>query len=439
MKLIVAMAVILLTIPLASAQVVKVDIYPSTLLPNDVADCKLTISLPQPTYVSGITFYHPSSIEIQPDSISSVGLIQSYELPFTIKAKESGTFTVEVIINTVNGSIRQAFVVRVEDRMPQIVLDRTTFTLDEVNEVGFTISSPLDISNVIVIPLFDANPKVIYVKDGTGSFKFEPKKPMPLKFKIEFYNGRNYHEVIQTINAEYRKSKGVLINVTPEYPIALIGDVIGVDVQISNLRQDPIYSVKINACDGEFSVKSMEIPIISAGDTKVVKLKWCPKSAGTENLTICVTFLDEFNNEYSERKTVNVRVLNETTLQFSGIEIERSIGGITITGDICNNGRSKAYNILISANGKTYYLDYLDPSDFDSFELVVPSNLTKIELKVAWTNEIGERFEKMVELSVPKGKIVTQEERHDILPLAIAISTLFVVLIVVVLAWKRRR
>ncbi len=438
MKLIVVTAVILLTIPLASAQVVKVEINPSTLLPNDVADCKLIVSLPQLTYVSGITFYHPSEIEVQPDSISNVGWIQSYELPFTVKAKKSGTYIVEVIVNTMNGSIRQAFVVRVESRMPKIVLDKTTFTLNEVNEVGFTVSSPLDISNVIVVPLFDANPNVIYVKEGRGNFKFEPRNPKPLKFKIEFYNGKNYHEVVQTINVEYRKSKGVLINVTPEYPIALIGDVMSIDVQISNLRQDKIYSVKINACDGEFSMRSMKIPIILAGETKVVRFKWCPKSAGVENLTIDITFLDEFNNEYSEQKTVKVEVLNKTTLQFSGVEIERKVGGITITGDICNNGRSKAYNIFISANGKTYYIDYLDPSDFDSFEIVVPSNVSKIELKVAWTNEIGERFEKIVELTVPKGKTMSHEERYDLLPLIVSVVTLIVVLIMVISAWKRR-
>ena len=323
MKLIAAVVVILLTIPLASAQVVKVEMNPQTLLPNDVANCKLVVSLPQLTYVSGITFYHSSAIEIQPDSISGIGWVQSYELPFTIKAKKSGIYTVEVVVNTINGSIKQAFVVRVEGKMPEIVLDRTTFTLDEVNDVGFSISSPLEISNVIVIPMFDADPKVIYVKNGRGSFEFEPKKPEPLKFKIEFYNGENYHEVVQTVNVKYRESKGVLINATPQYPITLIGDVVTIDVQISNLRQDDIYSVRINVSDGSFSAKSVDIPVMKAGESKVVKFKWCSRSAGIKNVTIDVTYLDEFNNRYSERKTVTIKVLNETALQFSGVEIER--------------------------------------------------------------------------------------------------------------------
>ncbi len=439
MKLIVAIAVILLTIPLASAQVVKVEMNPQTLLPNDVADCNLIISLPQPTYVSGISFYHPSALEIQPNSVSSVGWVQSYELPFTIKAKRSGIYTVNVIINTMNGSIKQAFVVRVESKMPEIVLDRTTFNLNEVNEVGFSISSPLQISNVIVIPMFDANPKVIYVKNGKGYFKFEPKKPEPLRFKIEFYNGRNYHEIVQTVNVEYKKSKGVLINATPEYPISLIGDVIGINVQISNLRQDNIYSVRINVSGGSFSTKSVEIPMINAGETKLVKFKWCSGSAGMKNVTINVTYLDEFDNKHSERKVVTIEVLNETTLQFSDIEIEKSLNGLTITGDVCNNGRSKIYNILISANGKTYYIDYLDPSDFDSFEITIPTNASKVLLKATWTNEIGERFEKSYEVKVSNFETGVKKSENGILPLAISLITLVAILMLVFVAWKRRR
>ena len=438
MKLIAAIVVILLTIPLASAQVVKVEMNPQTLLPNDVANCKLVVSLPQLTYVSGISFYHPSAIEIQPDSISGIGWVQSYELPFTIKAKKSGIYTVEVIVNTMNGSIKQAFVVRVEGKMPEIVLDRTTFTLDEVNDVGFSISSPLEISNVIVIPMFDANPKIIYVKNGRGSFKFEPKKPEPLKFKIEFYNGENYHEVVQTVNVKYKESKGVLINATPQYPITLIGDVVTIDVQISNLRQDDIYSVRINVSDGSFSAKSVDIPVMKAGESKVVKFKWCSRSAGIENVTIDVTYLDEFNSRYSERKTVTIRVLNETALQFSGVGIERGSNGLTVTGDICNNGRSKVYNILISANGKTYYVGYLDPSDFDSFEIVIPANVSKVQLKATWTNEIGERFEKVIVVKVSKVEEV-KKEGNEVLPLAISLITLVVILVVVVIAWKKGR
>ncbi len=438
MKFAVAIAIILLTIPLASAQVVKVEMSPQTLLPNDVADCKLVLSLPQLTYVSGITFYHPSAIDVQPNSVSSVGWVQAYELPFTIKAKKSGIYTVEVLINTINGSIRQVFTVRVESEMPKIVLGRTTFTLNEVNDVGFTISSPLEISNIIVVPMFDANPKVIYVKDGRGSFKFEPKKPMPLKFKIEFYNGRNYHEIVQTVNVEYRESKGVLVNATPEYPITLIGDVMNIDVQISNLRQDDIYLVRINASDGTFSAKSAEIPMIKAGETKLVKFKWCARSAGVENVTVEVSYLDEFNNEHFEQKVVKIKVSNATALQFSGVEVERSPNGLTVTGDICNNGRSKVYNVMVSANGKTYYIDYLDPSDFDSFEIVIPSNTSKVQLKATWTNEIGERFEIGLSLNVPKAELNVGKGGNEILPLAIAIATLIVVLVVAVVAWKRR-
>ena len=111
---------------------------------------------------------------------------------------------------------------------------------------------------------------------------------------------------------------------------------------------------------------------------------------------------------------------------------------MTVTGDICNNGRSKVYDTSISANGKTYYVGYLDPSDFDSFEIVIPANVSKVQLKATWTNEIGERFEKVIVVKVSKVEEV-KKGGNEIFPLAISLITLVVILIVVVIAWKKGR
>jgi len=151
---------------------------------------------------------------VTPSSISGVGWLsvgQSYEFPFTIKAKESGIYTLTIYINTLNGTIKQSLTIRVVNRMLDVVLDKTILTLNEVNTIHFTITSPVNVENVVVIPLFNANPKIIYVQNGKDSFKFEPKKPQPLRFKICFYNGRNYHEVVRTVNVSYIQSKGILI------------------------------------------------------------------------------------------------------------------------------------------------------------------------------------------------------------------------------------
>ena len=444
MRWILALVTLIFTVQISSAQVLKVEINPQTLLPNDIADCKLTITVPQSTRISGITIFSPPEIEVSPSSISNIGLLTPntyYEFPFTIKAKESGIYTLTIYINTLNGTIKQYMVVRVESKLPEIVLDKTVLTLNEVNKVNFVISSPIKISNVIVEPLFDADPKVIYVGDLRGSFKFEPKKEEPLRFKISFYNGRNYHEIVRTVHVQYKRSKGVLINVTPKYSIALIGDVIPIDVNIANLRGDEIYSINISISGGIFSKKRVEIPIVKSGESVFTEFEFCSNSSGEKVIKVEVSYSDEFNNIYYAEKDVKIKILNETTVQLSGIELKPNLGGITLSGDVCNNGRSKIYNILVTAiaNGqtKTYYIDTLDPSDFESFDFTF-ANATSIALKVKWTNEIGETFEIS---KVVKAPLIAKKNIYgtNYFPLLVSVLVLALVVAFVVVILKRRK
>jgi len=438
---------LLILIQTASAQIVKVEINPQILLPNDVADCKLTFTAQQNTYVSGITIFHPIEVQVNPSSFSGIGWLsagQSYEFPFTIKAKESGVYTLTIYINTLNGTIKQSLTIRVIRDMPDIVLDKTVLTLNEVNTIQFTITSPIDIDNVVVEPLFNANPKVIYVQNGKGSFKFEPTKPQPLKFKICFYNGRNYHEVVRIINISYIKSKGVLINVTPKYPVALIGDVVPIDVEIANLREDTIYSVNVTLSNGIFSKNRVQIPMIKPEETAKARFDFCSRNSGIKEIVIEVSYQDEFNNPYREKRVVTIKVLNETTLQFSGIDVKSSFEGLTVSGDVSNNGRTKVYNIFVTASTsgqtKTYYIDSLEPSDFDTFEFTFTNYSNTITLKVKWTNEIGEVFETSKVVKVPPHEVqVESVSGIDYVAIGVTLIVFIFVVFLVVLAWKRRK
>ena len=432
----------LLVIQTASAQVVKVEMSPQTLLPNDVADCKLIFTAQQNTYVSGITIFHPSEVQVVPSSFSGIGWIfsgESYEFPFTIKAEKSGIYTLTIYVNTLNGTVKQSLTVRVLDRMPDIVLDKTVLHLNEVNTVQFTVTFPLPISNVVVEPLFNSDPKIIYVQNGKGYFKFEPTKPEPLKFKICFYNGNNYHEVVRTLNVTYIESRGVLINVTPQYPITLMGDVDRINVEIANLRGDTIYSVNITASNCS---KKVQIPMIKSGETAKAEFDFCSRNGGYKEIVVKVSYRDELNNVYQKIKMIKIKVLNETTLQFSGLEIKPSLEGLTVTGDVSNNGRTKVYNVFVTASTseqtKTYYIDSLDPSDFDTFEFTFTNYSNTITLHVKWTNEIGEVFETSKVFKVPFHKVQAKSS-VDYIPIVVSVVVLLFVLILIFLSWKRRR
>ncbi len=430
MRVLIPLILLLLITP-ASAQVFSVVMKPSVLFPKDTANCKLILNLPRPLYVSEIAFYHPPSITVKPDVVSNVGYVQFYELPFVVKAERPGVYMIKAVVMTTNGSLCYVFNVDVEGHMPEIVLDRTTFVLDEVNDVTFTLNSPVTVSNVVVIPLFNANPKVIRVENGVGSFRFEPKKEMPLKFKIEFYNGRNFHEYVQTIRVEYRKSRGVLINATTAYRTVLKGDVLRITVTVSNLRQDYIYSVKVSVGN-----VSKPIPLLAPGESKTLTFRLCPMKPGIMRIPVRVKYVDGFNNVYFENSSVSVDVLNESTVQISGLTVKPSGAFVDISGDVCNNGRTRVYNVIVRANGKSYYIDYLDPSDFETFELTVPATKV-VYLSVSWMNELGIKLEKCRIVRVPR--VVNKKKGTGFAPMAIAAITLIAVLIIIGVSLKRRK
>jgi len=431
-------------IPLTSAQIVKVEMNPETLLPNDVAYCKIIFTPQRDTYVSGISIFSPSGIDVEPSSVSSVGKISagsSYEFPFTIKAEKSGIYTLTAHINTLNGTVKQSIVVRVLDIMPEIVLDKTVLHLNEVNEVSFSVTTPIEFENIVVEPLFDANPKMIYVMDGRGEFKFEPVKEEPLKFKIKFYNGNNYHEIVRTIDVTYVQSRGVLINTSPRYLNTPIGDVNPIDIQITNLRADTIYSISIKAEGEILSSDEIQTPLLKPEETFLTKILFCSRESGYHQINFTVCYSDELNYKHCEVKSVDINVLNESALKFSGIEVEIGVDGLTITGDVSNNGKSVAYNILISAISenltKTYYIDRLDPSDFDSFEFSFPITTKTVRLKLQWKNEMGENFEKSEVIEMNSALTATEEESSPF-TYVIPVIVLIGVLIIVIFAWKRR-
>ena len=428
-------------IPLTSAQIVKVEMDPETLLPNDVAHCKIIFTPLRDTHVSEISVFSPAEVDVEPSSVSGAGLIpagSSYVFPFTIKAKKGGIYTLIAYINTFNGTVKQPIVVRVLDIMPEIVLDKTVLRLNEVNVVSFSVTTPIELDEIVVEPLFDANPKMIYVADGEGEFKFEPVKEEPLKFKIKFYNGKNYHEIVRTIDVTYVQSRGILINASSRYLNTPIGDVNPIDIQITNLRTDTIYSIGIKAEGDILSIEEIQAPQLKPEETFSTKILFCSRESGHHQINFTVCYSDELNYKHCEVKSVEINVLNESALKFSGIETEVGADGLTITGDVSNNGKSVAYNILISAISKnltkTYYIDQLDPSDFDSFEFSLPPTKTVL-LKLKWKNEMGESFE---ESEVVKMSGVTAATEDGLVTHVIPVIVLIVVLIIVIFAWKRR-
>lgn len=439
MKKLLLVLLLLLSIHPASAHVVaSVELTPSTLLPGDTANGKLTITNKGTAdiRVTGITFF--SDLKVVPASISRIGYIPpqgTYELPFKVKADKPGLYKIEAHIYTTNGTLNQLILVDVRDTMPEIIL-KSAIVLNEVNNVPFIISDPIGVSNVKVEALFDAEPRII--TDKKGSFTYYASEKRDLSFKISFYNGENYHEIVQTITPEYRESRGVHVNVSLPYDTIPLKDIIPVNVEITNLRADAIYSIEVTAKSSNFT-RTAQIPSLNSMESKTLSILCPAETPGKQNITIHITYRDALNNEYSTEKYISAHILEEKAVTVSNLEVKWD-NGLRISGDVSNNGWSRVYNVLLTLQvgkaAKTYYLGTIDPSDFDTFEFTA-ENVSSATLVVTWNNELGHKVEEVIPVDVPQ----KPEFKAEPSPMILVVSAVAFIAIIIIsaLAWMRRK
>ncbi|WP_290597784.1 MULTISPECIES: hypothetical protein [unclassified Archaeoglobus] len=421
---------------------ISYQLSPEILLPGDYADCILVISNPSTSGTSikvNSVILTGYGVEIAPREIYSIGIIPaggSATLPFSIKAIKAGRFNVEASISTENGTIRQNIQIVVDDNFPSLTVTSPVYK-GEVNDLQFYVSSPTELKDVRVEALFNATPQSVYLGEvgsngAEGVFKFFPSSST-LEFRISFYNGNNYHEVIRTVNVRMLESKGVVVNVTVPYKTLYIGDSILVPVEVANLRGDEIIGVRITAQSdlGTFS-DPVEVPSIPSGESKRVNFKFSPARGGEGEVFFTIEYSDEFGNKYSIEKSFSIKVLDSFAVSLTNVNVAREGMQVTVSGDVSNNGRSEVYNAYALATCDGYKADYfignIDPSDFQSFDLPVKCNKSVL-VTVSWSNDLGEKFE--IHKQVNLGGGVPTEVESSNLPIVISIVVAAVVFVII--------
>lgn len=438
-KSLLVLAVLLLTMEVAYANGVSVSyqISPEILLPGDYADVTLILTNPSTTDVK-VNSIVISGAKAEPSAIYSVGTIPSggsYSITFSVKAEKVGRENLEVKISTENETITQNIMVVVDDNFPTLTIASPVYR-GVVNEVSFYVSSPVELKDVRVEALFNAIPKTVYLGDFVGGkegkIKFVPDSDR-LKFKISFYNGRNYHEIEKEVAVELLTPQNVVLNVSFPYKSLYIGDAITIPLEITNLRSDAIYDITVSA---ESSLGSFSSPVsiakLDSGEGKALSFKFSPSKAGEGEAVFRVDYKDELGNEMSVERKFAISVLNSYAVMLTNLNVAREGLKYSVSGDVSNNGRSEVYNtyaVAECANFKTnYFIGNIDPSDFQSFELPVECN-GSVKVTVQWSNEIGETFaiSQTVEL---KGKSLTEVEENP-MPVYISIAVALVILVIV--------
>ncbi|MFW6186340.1 MAG: CARDB domain-containing protein, partial [Halobacteriota archaeon] len=109
-------------LPIASAKVsVDVEHTPDTILPGDKVDYTVTLSNKgaYDVKVREIVLY--TKLNVEPDSISDVGTIptgSTYDFPFTVQAKQAGSYSIEMHVRTENETVKRLILVNVENKQP---------------------------------------------------------------------------------------------------------------------------------------------------------------------------------------------------------------------------------------------------------------------------------------------------------------------------------
>ncbi len=440
---------LLMVLPVASAKVsVDVEHTPDTILPGDTVDYTVTLSNKGAFDVKVREIVLYTSLDVEPDSVSDVGTIptgSSYDFPFTVKAKQTGSYSIEMHVRTQNETVKRLILVNIENIQPGIILT-SPLKLNEVNDLEFYLTNPIgSIKDVSVEARFDADPQIMYLGDLTssqkGSFRYTPESREDLSFKISYYNGRNYHQVVKTVSPEYRETKGIIINVSTPYNSVPVQDVVPLDVTISNLRNDTIYSIKVSASLKD-SEKTKEIATLGSGKNSRVSFQFSPQDTGKNTVQVKISYKDELNNQYTEAEEVEFVALEEKPVSVSNIRTEKEVDGTTISGDVSNSGRSTVYNVLLSMQVnneiKTFYLGSIEDSDFDSFEFEFSDiNASKGFLTVSWNNLLGEKVELTQEIKLPEQKVGQAAEGGNLMMIGSVIAIAILALVAVI--WIKSR
>ncbi len=430
----------LLVLP-AGALSVDYQISPEILLPGDLADCILEIKTAEEVKINSIwiTGY---GVSIEPKNFYYVGNVSGvYKLPFSIKAEKPGKFNVEVLISLENATLTQNIMVVVDDNFPSISVNEPLY-VGEINYAKFSISSPVKLTDVKIRPLFNSVPREIFIGnlDGKEDFqlKFEPQEK--LEFKVSFYNGLNYHEIVRRVDASYLPSKGVFVNVNSSHSSLYVADCIRISAEISNLRGDAIYALKLRALSdlGTFDSELKELSKLDSKSTKVVDFVYTPLSSGEDTIKIVAEFKDEFGKEYIVEKELKIKVLDGYPLLLS--LTTTGIGKVSIAGVVSNVGRSAVYNVYVVAaciDKAEEFVGNVDPSDYQTFDLSLRCNKTA-KVTVTWTNEIGKNFEitRFLEISGTEKEDVSSSQTSFFVSLG---ALVLVIAIILAILWKYKR
>jgi len=193
-----------------------------------------------------------------------------------------------------------------------------------------------------------------------------------------------------------------------------IGKNVTLTIDITNNGYSAAKDVRIRILPNDFILSSPNeilLKELKVGETKTISFNLYSSpilQSGYYNLPIMLMYADEeYTRIFNETKYISVKVYGKPKLEIFVDEIS----GSTATLKIVNSGTGKAKNVLIKYLNNTYFIDVINPGDYDTFDV----NLVRyIEMNVSYLDDFNERFEetKIVRIESQFNRTSTQIPRQ---------------------------
>jgi len=172
-----------------------------------------------------------------------------------------------------------------------------------------------------------------------------------------------------------------------------IGKNVTLTIDITNNGYSAAKDVRIRVLPNDFILSSPNeilLKELKVGETKTISFNLYSSpilQSGYYNLQIMLMYADEeYTKIFNETKYISVKIYGKPKLEIFVDEIS----GSKATLEIVNSGTGKAKNVLIKYLNNTYFIDVINPGDYDTFDV----NLVRyIEMDISYLDDFNERFE----------------------------------------------
>jgi hypothetical protein len=258
------------------------------------------------------------------------------------------------------------------------------------------------------------------------------------------------------IKVDDRNVKVIMSN----FPSTLMNEVSTISVDVVNRRPNDVTSVIVTPyAEGmTFSPSDYFVGSIPKGNKSTATFTFNTMSSeeGNTEVTFTSSYFNGDNLHYSSTASKEVRIIKQSPLVFTGIEIESSGNKYTLSGDLNNFGITDAKNVMVSIEDTegieplqpyaNYFIGTLEADDFSSFELsarVTSQNVTSIPIIIEFRDPDNAYTAITQEISLDTTSGVSYSSNNDegsSLGLWLGASIIVIAILVVIgYSWKKRK